>query len=260
MKKDSGIKIETQRKTDFYPGPFSNRHKYKYRKMLVTFCSGNKINTINAAQDQLFLAGIKADEPFLNEIFDNKLFLRDYYILPIFMPKKGIRSYLEALLCIDEVVLFENEKKFINKIFLDACFIFNIPIKFISKDPICNAYRIVEHNEIKIEKDVSRINELVQDLANQDYSWYPKIEIDVDYGSSAFWIKGANLTSNVPYVGIPQLLYRRIYEWAKAYWCFIEEQCDDTFIDNYYKESEWIFNELKSRIGEHVKITLSENF
>lgn len=54
--------VFSQIHTTCYPGPFSNRHKYKYRKMLVTFCSGNKINTINAAKDQLFLAGIKAGQ------------------------------------------------------------------------------------------------------------------------------------------------------------------------------------------------------
>ena len=248
------------RRSDVYPGPFSSNHKFPHRKMLVTFCSNNKNNTINAALDLLTIAGLKPDEKRLNEIYDNKLFYADYYILPFFRSKKGIESCLESLLFTDEVVLFENERKHLNQKFIDACFIFDIPIRFIRKDPVCNAYRFVSDDEIKLEKDTSRINELIEELAFEDYSRYPKMEIDVDYASTAFWINGANLQSNVPYVVIPQLLYRRIYEWADAYWTFSTFNYDDDFVDKYEEESKWIYNELKARLGQNVKLSLSENF
>ena len=51
--------------------------------MLVTFCSKNKNNTIDAALDLLTIDGIKPDKKRLNEIYDNKLFYDDILYITV---------------------------------------------------------------------------------------------------------------------------------------------------------------------------------
>ena len=245
--------------TSFYPGPFSSIHKYHHRKMLVTFSSYNKENTIKAALSLLEQADIKADESLLNEIYDNKLFYKYYYILPFFRPKKSIKAYLESFLFTDEIILFENERELFNQNFIDACGIFDIPIRFIKKETDSDTYSFISNEELIIKSDPSRINELVLKLAKEDYSRYPRLEIDIEHACTPFWKDGVNIRKYVPYVGLPQLLYRRIYEWGYEYLNFAFEYKSD-FPYKYFEESKWIFNELKSRIGQYVKITLSNSF
>lgn len=71
------------RRSDVYPGQFSSNHKCPHRKMLVTFCSKNKNNTIDAALDLLTIDGIKPDKKRLNEIYDNKLFYDDILYITV---------------------------------------------------------------------------------------------------------------------------------------------------------------------------------